>query len=287
MILIQEYFLSKNLERKKEIDEVLKENVSNENINKIYLLNENYETLPISSSKIEQIITGKRLTFKKAFEFANNFPGEIIIICNNDISFTIPERDNNNSFKKIKEILEDQNKIITLSRYEIINGSLDPNTVHDNSQDTWIFRTPIKIPKDSNFFFGTLGCDCRIAKTLSDEGYTLVNPMGSIISIHHHKSGSRTYKKDYYINGEYMEVKRDLTGFKNTKLYDTPVYDTYNTYNTYNVKTENFNTEKYITKKTRELIILITFTIFTIFTFFIFLLYFNSQKIKKTRNNYK
>lgn len=201
MILIQEYFESKDENRLNEIRNVLQHNIKNDNISAIYLLNEqNYPYIDnIMNSKLHSVINKERLTFKRAVEFANQFNNEIVIIANNDISFTLPNNiDNSLSFKNISSIIEDDpNNVITLTRWEI---DKDQKLTEGWSagQDAWIFRSPLVIDNinDIDFYFGKLGCDGNFGFVLNRSGFNIINCPKNIVTVHHHLSGIRTYTKN-------------------------------------------------------------------------------------------
>ena len=91
IILLQQYFIPLNEERKKEIDYTLQQNLNNIFINKIILLNEVlYDFSNFKNNyKIQQIVINERLTFQKSIDYKNMLEQRnILIICNNDIEFT-------------------------------------------------------------------------------------------------------------------------------------------------------------------------------------------------------
>ena len=204
IILIQEYFESSNIDRSNEIKTVLQINLEDPNINYIYLLNEKDEPyirdLCLKSTKLNQVVTGARLTFKRAIEFANLFTGHIVILANNDITFT-KKGLQNNTFDNIKT-LTDNGIILATTRHEFDNLQIE---AADCSQDSWIFKAPIIVPEDSDFYFGKLSCDTKIAYLLS-QNYTVKNYPYDIITLHLHKSNIRTYNEDDRIPGPYKSL---------------------------------------------------------------------------------
>ena len=206
MILIQEYYESDvinhaNDERSFEIKKALSLNIANEDITHIYLFTEqNYEYL-INLEKVSQIIIGKRATFRDVInhaviEFSSQF-NEIIIISNNDISIK------SNQIDILKYFEIDINVCLALSRYD--NGKFSHRP---DSQDTWIFKGPIKIPanflQNFDFYFGLNGSDNRLAYLLKQSGFKLINTP-EIITIHHHKSIKRPIKET--VAGPYYFVE--------------------------------------------------------------------------------
>ena len=190
MILLTEYFKSSLEERNNEVVTSIKNNVKSGLFNQIILLNEE-DILDIEGVTNE--ITSQRLTYKYAFEYANeNFPNELVILANNDMFF-------DNTLLKLENYNMD-NKCLALMRHEIVDKgsscSVQSRPKHiSNSQDSWIMKTPIKIPNKSNFNLGIPGCDNYIAYLLSDEGYQVSNPCFDIKSYHLHMTNKRTYKQ--------------------------------------------------------------------------------------------
>lgn len=136
-----------------------------------------------------------RVTFEQLFSFANKeYPNQKIIIANADIYFdetlfNLATYDLTNIFIVLTRwnILEDGTKKLEHS----LNNR--PNL---DSQDAWIFQTPIVI-KDSNIALGTLGCDGRIAYEAGRQRYKVINPCYSIHANHVHLSCIRHYDKKY------------------------------------------------------------------------------------------
>jgi hypothetical protein len=196
IIIIQQYFISKNKERQEEFNTVLKLNLENIFIDNIYLLNEEiYDLKILKNPKIVQIKIEKRLTYKFAFEFGNLFSNDYIkIFCNNDIFF-------NDEIKILKEI-KLNNKCLALTRYDVI--SLNPfkyklmDCLINNlacSQDTWIFSN-IPIVNQMNFYQGINGCDNRICYILKNIGVEVINNCYTVKSFHLHNIDERNYGKN-------------------------------------------------------------------------------------------
>jgi hypothetical protein len=189
IVLITEHFIHKDINRYSEIVKSIDSNDKNSLISKIYLLNENKNDTFKGSDKIINVPTNKRTTFKEAFEFANKLPnGTIAIISNNDISF-------DETLNKLYDVNLD-NTVICLGRRHYNNDNKFEFFIkYGGSQDSWIFKTPIRVPEESNFYFGTDGCDHHIAYLLKQEGYDLINLAYDIKARHHHKSKVRNWVK--------------------------------------------------------------------------------------------
>lgn len=199
IILIQEFFLPKDEDRFKELQICLQFNIDNKLIDEIHLfMEEDFSYDFLNNQKIKKILNNKRLTFKRAFDYANKLDDKIIkIVSNNDISFELE------SLEKVKKINLD-NCCLALTRYDVT--SYDPFTYKflytpyelkrrkftSNSQDTWIFNK-IKTNKNMDFFFGLISCDNYIAFLINEEKVNIVNNSLTIKTFHHHLSQKRYY----------------------------------------------------------------------------------------------
>ena len=150
IILIQQFFIHSSTERYKEIKETLAYNVHNNCIDKIILLNERIyssDELGISSDKIKQVNIKKRLTYKDVFDYARTVGNnKYIILSNSDIFFDA-------TIKRIKiSGLTTNKKLFSLLRYEYKPGIPLKNCSlfgpRPDSQDSWIWHSKWKIPKD-------------------------------------------------------------------------------------------------------------------------------------------
>ena len=200
MILIIEYFVSKNEHRNKEYLLSIEENIKNSIItNIIMFISDDSDYLNINDKiKIER--SYNRPTFLDLFNYCNsNFPNEICIISNTDIILddTLLKINNNNI----------NNTLLALTRWDLY---IEDNMWkvkffnHVASQDCWIFKTPIKIDNRTNFLMGKPGCDNRIAQIYLENGYMVKNPSLQITTKHMHMSNYRTYDNSDVIPGPYL-----------------------------------------------------------------------------------
>ncbi len=210
MILITSYYEVENKERQKEINDCLIKNCKNKIISNIYLLNDKtYELNFIKNkNKIKQfeIIKNGKLSFKDAIEFANSYCyKDIVILSNSDIYY-----DQTLSLINKSEI---ENKVLCLLRHNVKeDGTIDIFRHFDeprsDSQDCWIFKSPLKInTNEIDFNFGTLGCDNIFASRLYDFGYELINPAYDIKIYHLHNIEERNYTINDRIHGNYCLIK--------------------------------------------------------------------------------
>jgi hypothetical protein len=200
--LINQFYIDKNYERQKEILFCLKQNVNNDNFEKIYLFNERlYTKIELNLTddemkKIIQIDIGHRLMYKDIFTEVKriNLRG-YIVFGNSDIFF-------DNSIALVKDIGLDQIKrSCGLSRFEynlgsnLIDCKLIKNSFH--TADIWIYHTNYspcqKMIEKSNFLFGKLSCDNAIGYLFKDNGYQHINIPYTIKIYHYHTSNIRNY----------------------------------------------------------------------------------------------
>ena len=211
MILVTSYYNASTKERQEEIKKCLINNNNNKNIEKIYLLNDDTYDLDFinDKSKINQIlIKNDKSNFKETIDFINKYlENETIILSNSDIYF-------NESLEKIKNY-NLFNKVLCLLRYDINDNDEIEIFRHFgeprcDSQDSWIFTSPLNIDIDKiDFNFGTPGCDNIFANELYNSKYELSNPSYDIITIHLHNSNEREDNEHQRIHGNYCLIYPD------------------------------------------------------------------------------
>ena len=220
--LIYQYFIPKTASRVHEIKETLKRNVLNEDISKIYLLNERIytvEELGIESVKIIQVVIDKWITFKDVFLFVENEKLKgYIIMANSDIFFD----------KTISNLhytdLDSCQKMISLLRWEYRGEkNLDECKIFGprwDSQDTWIFHSNFNILKKYrdwfDFSFGQPGCDNKIIYFLLLLGVEMNNDPVMFKTYHYHTETMRNYSKQV-IPSPYGYLIPEGIDFENTR----------------------------------------------------------------------
>jgi hypothetical protein len=181
--LIVQYYRAATPERQAEIDTCLRENLLNPFLEKLHLLTE--EKFDISGfpnpEKVCQTVIGERLTFERAFRYANDSSEQVIwTLANADIYF-------DETLRFISDV-DFTNQIFALTRHNVMpDGSLEfmPLEYAHGSQDAWIFTTPVPVEKIlSRFYLGIPGCDNRIAYEFVRAGYIITNPSLKIILRH-------------------------------------------------------------------------------------------------------
>ena len=125
----------------------------------------------------------------------SNNKNKHFIIANTDIYF-------DKTLEAAEELLNnDPDLVLALSRYEP-NQDKQGHTLYHNaeqSQDSWFFspETLKRLnPSKYNFSLGKYGCDNRIAKILSTEGFTVKNYCINILTYHVHSSNQRFRSRD-------------------------------------------------------------------------------------------
>lgn len=219
MILLQQYFISNNQDRQKEIDETLKKNINHPLIEEIHLLNEKVYNLKYP--KIKEFNINKRLTYTDAFKHLINIKDKIVILSNNDIYF-------DKTLNLLKDWKKDwDNKIICLTRHEltkenkIVNQSESKVFYYNNvmmnvepkwSHDTWIFKSNQIKNIICDFYLGTLGCEGALACSIRNKGFDIINGYPYIKAIHNHRSMHRTYDAKHQIHSveECTRIKYDI-----------------------------------------------------------------------------
>ena len=185
-------------------------------IKKIYLFYEvNNEDL-IKEIKHEKIIIIPVLTNKKRdisfnimSQYANKYLfNQYCIISNNDIYFD----------KTLKEITKldfyNNDYFISLTRKNCDDYITFNNTIwkpHSLSQDSWIFKSPIK-QMEPIINLGWIQCDNIISNQYMKLGYNVINPHYSINAWHLHKyNETRNLLNNYNYNNKFDISPVELT----------------------------------------------------------------------------
>lgn len=189
--LFTTYYISEDQERNDENFKCLKENYNLDIISRIFLFLQNQEKPEISDSKskIEYVSINKRPKFSDFFNFTNQLNNEDtrFIIANSDIFF-------DETLSLLNE-LAIENKVITLTRWDLQNDNSLKFYNKFLSQDVWIFSDKIN-PKIGDYFIGQHGCDNRLLYELDQAGKKIINPSLSVKTIHVHMSQLRPYFND-------------------------------------------------------------------------------------------
>lgn len=172
LVLITQFFVPTGEDADKvrrALQDALSRNLMNDAISEVFLVNEvEYDFTSLQNyEKITQFVSGARLTFADAFRLANDrLSGRAVIVANADIFFDESLRRVQHSSKISPSI------VLALSKW-ISEGSSITLPIRADSQDAWIFRSPVSenVIAQSDFYFGLPKCDNRLAKVLGDSGY--------------------------------------------------------------------------------------------------------------------
>lgn len=181
MYLFLNYYIDKNPQRQKELDKCLELNLLNEFIEKVVCI---ATDMPHKHHKLE-IVNEPRPTYFRMFEIANESGAEVSCIANTDIYF-------DHTLSNLKTKLK-RNQCFALSRWDIDQYGEVSLRNRADSQDVWIFRGRIKPVYDSRFNMGVAGCDNRIAYSIRNSGYKIINCPFLIKAYHLHLSNQRNY----------------------------------------------------------------------------------------------
>ena len=199
LYFISQYYIPKNSKRAKEVHKCLLNNINNKYIDKIVLLNETDLSSKYKSSKVEQVVIKKRLTYADVIRYINTLPDDItVVFANADIYL-------NDTIRSIWSC-NIENKFFALLRYDDDeHGKFEIFGPRDDSQDTWIISsTSVKSRmwkyEELDFQFGISGCDNALTVEMLRNKFLIVNPALTIQTHHIHNSDYRTYDKDVIVD---------------------------------------------------------------------------------------
>eukprot|EP00941_MAST-03F_sp_MAST-3F-sp1_P000754 g754.t1 len=251
--LIVQYFHTKNdVERQKEIDEVLNRNIRNNYITKIHILTEEDSNINLSTFRnlslkyrkrdviVDFPIKG-RLTFAEAALYAEkNLRGHAVLLSNADVAW-------GNSIVNIGKIPKQARcgSALTLARWDIVKEKEKENVSfipRIDLQDSWVLFPPLPkafmkmtLPPYGSensegigplahghigrcelcFPLGVLRADNRIAQLFSQGGLKPVNLAFEVMPLQLQQSLDRTYKERDSVRGAGRYVPfGDLRSFK-------------------------------------------------------------------------
>jgi hypothetical protein len=196
---VTQYYTPPTSKRRREIQKCLEINSKSSLIDKIILLNEKAEVLPVISDKIEQRVIGKRLTYADVLRAGAEMPLDVILVfANADICI------DDKTWKQLWDV-NLQDKFLALLRYDVPeSGSLEEAKLFGpraDSQDTWVIRVEDIVKREAtickgvDFQFGRMGCDNAVALEMLRQKFLVINPCLSLKTYHFHTSGVRNYEK--------------------------------------------------------------------------------------------
>ena len=184
LVLITQYFEAGSSIHQEDLTTALIKNLANPHISEVIMLTEtkfDFSAIPFSE-KVNQVIIGERLTFRTAFQVANNYySSRNVIVANADIYF-------DNSLGRL--VSADLNHtLIALLKWSDQGNALSIK-LRTDSQDSWIFRSPLPGPlvDQANFVLGAPRCDNRLASLFREFNYEVINPAFAIHSVELHRA---------------------------------------------------------------------------------------------------
>ncbi|MFA6066326.1 MAG: hypothetical protein WC707_04070 [Candidatus Babeliaceae bacterium] len=186
--LITTLYNEPRLERLLEFITCLEKNIAHDSIDDIHIAydttkDDSYNLLlhylkirPITIQYIQ-----KRPTYGQLFDYAHQHAkNKNIILTNADIFF--------NHTLHLLDGIDLTNKFLAITRWQVqLDGAITFYT-DNGSQDTWIFKTPLRKFQDSNIPLGICGCDNCIAYQAIQSGLEVYNPNLSLQCCHVHRS---------------------------------------------------------------------------------------------------
>jgi hypothetical protein len=169
-VLITQFFIPKDQNALRNVQDALVQNLANNLISNVLLLNEveyDFSSLP-NYQKITQIVIGRRLLISDAFQAAREMlDGRIVIVANADIYFDDTIRAILSSPK-----MHDNSTVIALTKWFPRDEYLSL-LLRTDSQDAWIFKSPLPqaVIEQSNFPLGAVKCDNRLANIFESASY--------------------------------------------------------------------------------------------------------------------
>ncbi len=210
IFLLQNFYL--NPRRESELRFCLEKNDANRYLDKIILAVEKKTEATNAAvqdlAKIIQIETGReREKYSDLFSLAEKHIPEdnLVILSNLDIFF-------DESVKHLFDFEFWQDTVMALTRWDYqSDGSAKPFRV-DNSQDAWIWRTPLRHREMiADFALGEPGCDNRIAYELAKD-YNVINPSKTIRCYHCHPFECPDYSQVEKVPPPYRKLPRTTLG---------------------------------------------------------------------------
>jgi hypothetical protein len=229
------FYKEKKSARRQELLSCLEKNLSNATFTKVTIFNEGADLSQLEQPKLKLIPIDNRPSYQDFFNYIKlqKEPEAIHIIANTDIYF--------DQHIAVLKHLDLNNKVLALSRWDAADTIKPKLYNHNDSQDVWVFKGPVKQQLKADFPLGVPRCDNRLMYQLQEAGYKVLNPAFSIKAFHIHK-GQRAL---VYTEGDNLYNIKPPYGY----LYPHNVYGFWKTY-FFNLKyNEKLGSYRYDVKK--------------------------------------
>jgi len=195
-LLFTSFFDPKDEGRKRELLQVLKNNLDHKEIDLVTVLTET--EIPITHPKLK-VIDSNRPTYQDFIDEANREASDddIVVIANSDIYF--------DETVNWPHSLPMQRTCLALSRWDVYPNGTKRLFAYEHSQDTWIFKGRIDIDGCA-YYMGLPGCDNRFAFDVTKQGYRVRNTAKDIVTYHLHNTNVRSYTQADRLEGDYLPV---------------------------------------------------------------------------------
>jgi len=190
--------------RRAEFVECLRCNLANALFDEIHVLLEDDARPELDDAKLRLVPLGRRATYADLFAHANSqLAGRRVVVANADIFF-------GGDLARLA-VLDLRDTFLCVSRWDVQRDGSTRFFEHGESQDAWIFDTPIRrFP--CAFPLGVPGCDNRLAWEAARAGLRVENPGRSLRAYHLHLSGVRRYGHVHRIHGDVLSVPAAFLG---------------------------------------------------------------------------
>lgn len=233
ILYIGDYFCS-NIKRRREIRMVANSNSHLEIVEKIIILYEKWNDVPLDTkdkeyswisknSKIEIVNWPTQQTYADFYRHSLNYPNNIIIIANSDIFF-------DHTLNRANELNFSPKKFYAVTRWErlltqpdrhIWTHPFQANANMNWSYDCYIYSHPVDIiPESIDIKIGISGCDTYLVKKLIVDNLVKVeDPIYDIRTWHQDYRSEEgtgndyTHKQSYSIEYDYPGSSKNFLGF--------------------------------------------------------------------------
>lgn len=181
MILLTAFFPTAP-ERAEELELCLRHNAAQPFFKRIVLLCEGQARPSFSHDKFVFVDMPRRMFYGDFFQYANQFhAGSICVVSNTDVMY-------DNTLTKFLYLPSErwQDHL-----YAITRTNEDGKLQNCGSQDTWVFKAPLKEFDGWNLILGIVGCDSFLAQKAIEAGVAVTNPALSVRCSHRHRVGVR------------------------------------------------------------------------------------------------
>jgi len=216
--LVTTFFAAADPQRRAELADCVRRNIDASLFETVVLANEgSAEPFAKSDGRLFVEPVDQRPTFRDLLALGADHTdaGQLLVIANTDICF-------DGTVRALADAVTAK-RSAALSRWQCDpDGSPARLHDHNDSQDVWVFRTPVPT-LDADFCPGIPRCDNRLIELMREADMDVINPAFSVRTYHHHADASPVYGDDRpeYVQGPYGYVwPHNLHSFATTLAYN-------------------------------------------------------------------